>query len=139
KHEPLKTTKREPHLNLELPKRDTTFTQHPTPQQGITFGVLFHNTKRDYHLQNVTYVTFPSIKPKPSQPSPPSKRDFLLTPFTQNSRLELPPQTETRTNLLILEEFEDKTGDNMAGNQDMVGSASKASCKDVSNHFFDPP
>ncbi|MED6137790.1 hypothetical protein PIB30_068283 [Stylosanthes scabra] len=61
------------------------------------------------------------------------------------------------------EEFEDKTGDNMAGNEDkgksvdpgksphipttsytphpsvLVGSASKASSKDVSNHFFDPP
>ncbi|MED6163901.1 hypothetical protein PIB30_084586, partial [Stylosanthes scabra] len=70
---------------------------------------------------------------------------------------------ETRTNLLILEEFEDKTGDNMAGNEDkgksvdpgesphipttsytphqsaLVGSASKTSSKDVSNHFFDPP
>ncbi|MED6213915.1 hypothetical protein PIB30_098072, partial [Stylosanthes scabra] len=61
------------------------------------------------------------------------------------------------------EEFEDKIGDNMAGNEDkgksvdpgksphipttsytphpsvLVGSASKASSKDVSNHFFDPP
>ncbi|MED6153291.1 hypothetical protein PIB30_100477, partial [Stylosanthes scabra] len=32
---------------------------------------------------------------------------------------------ETRTNLLILEEFEDKTGDNMAGNEVKVGSARK--------------
>ncbi|MED6190053.1 hypothetical protein PIB30_101967 [Stylosanthes scabra] len=87
-----------------------------------------------------------------------------LTTNIQGSRLcHIPVQLETRTYLLILEEFEDKIGDNMAGNEDkgksvdpeeslyipttsytphpsvLVGSASKASSKDVSNHFFDPP